>query len=136
MLTMCGDTNLQQVEGLRVDVREEGVEAARGAAGEGLPHDWGLLGPLGLGRGAEDAEDLAELIYLVLAGEERLAEVELGQDAAAAPDVHRGGVGGAEQDLGGAVPQRDHLQGEGLSNAIYTQRAALLTTVVSRELKS
>ena len=113
MLTMCGDTNLQQVEGLRVDVREEGVEAARGAAGEGLPHHGGLLGPLGLGGGAEDAEDLAELVYLVLAGEERLAEVELGQDAAAAPDVHRGGVGGAQQDLGGPVPERDHLQGRG-----------------------
>ena len=103
---------------------------------EVLPEHVGVAGPVLRGGRAEHGQDGGELVRLVEAGEERLAGDELGQDAAAAPDVHRGGVGGAEQDLGGAVPQRDHLQGEGLSNAIYTQRAALLTTVVSRELKS
>ena len=132
---MCGNTNLEQVEGLRVDVREEGVEAARGAAGEGLPHHGGLLGPLGLGGGAEDAEDLAELVYLVLAGEERLPEVELCQDTATAPDVDRGGVGGTQEDLRAPVPECHHL-GREICQTELQPSSALLTTVVNNELKS
>ena len=123
-------------QGVPVHVRDE-IENVPGLeVDEVVPQHGRLVRPVRHGGRAEELEDLGELVRLVLAGEERLAGDELGQDAAAAPDVHRGGVGGAQQDLGGAVPQRDHLQGEGLSNAIYTQRAALLTTVVSRELKS
>ena len=78
--------------------------------GEVLPHHVSVAGPVLLGRGAEHGEDPAQLVRLVVAGEERLPGDQLGQDAAAAPDVHRGGVGGAQQHLGSSVPQRNHLR--------------------------
>ena len=51
-----------------------------------------LVWPLLLGRRAQVLEDLGELVRVVVAGEERLPGDDLGQDAAAAPEVHRGGV--------------------------------------------
>ena len=54
--------------------------------------DRGLVRPLLLGRRAEVLEDLGELVRVVIAGEEGLPGDDLGQDAAAAPEVHRGGV--------------------------------------------
>ena len=53
---------------------------------------------------------LVNLVNLGVAREERAAGDELGQDAAAAPHVHRGGVGRAQQDLRGPVPQRHNLR--------------------------
>ena len=76
---------------------------------EVLPEHVGVAGPVLRGGRAEHGQDGGELVRLVEAGEERLAGDELGQDAAAAPDVHRGGVGGAQQHLRGAVPQGHHL---------------------------
>jgi len=55
-----------------------------------------------------------ELVYLALAGEQRLPVNQLPHDAADRPHVHRFGVrGGAEQDLRRAVPERHHLVGVG-----------------------
>lgn len=38
-----------------------------------------------------------------------LASEHLGEDAAGAPYIHRCGVTGLQQDLGGSVPQCHHL---------------------------
>ena len=78
--------------------------------GEVLPHDVCVAGPVLLGGGPEHGEDPAQLVRLVVAGEQRLPGDQLRQDAAAAPDVHWGGVCGAQQHLGGPVPQCHHLQ--------------------------
>ena len=51
-----------------------------------------LVRPLLRGWGAEVLEDLGELVRVVVAGEERLPGDDLGEDAAAAPEVNRGGV--------------------------------------------
>mmetsp|Transcript_11405 Transcript_11405/g.26005 ORF Transcript_11405/g.26005 Transcript_11405/m.26005 type:complete len:269 (+) Transcript_11405:215-1021(+) len=54
--------------------------------------------------GAEDLDDLDELVDARVAGEEGLAEQELGADAPLAPDVDaRGVVGAAEDELGRPV---------------------------------
>lgn len=54
--------------------------------------------------------DEAHLVHVVAAGEEGLAVEELQEDAADGPDVDGGGVvRGVEQELGGAVPPRDHV---------------------------
>jgi hypothetical protein len=65
----------------------------------------------GEGRGPEDLE---ELIDLRVAREERSLGDHLSQDAAHAPEVGGKGIGAAsKQDLRGAVPESDHLVGEG-----------------------
>lgn len=55
---------------------------------------------------AEYFHDAGELLDLVLAGEERVAGVELGEDAAERPHVDGRTVGQAEDDLGAAVEPR------------------------------
>lgn len=56
-----------------------------------------------------------ELVFVGGAGEEGATGVHLGHDAAGGPDVDGGGVGaGAEEDVGGAVPQGDDFVGEGV----------------------
>ena len=74
-----------------------------------VPEDGGVLRPGRDRRSAHHLEDLGQLVRLVLAGEQRGPPVQLGEDAAAGPDVYRGGVGGAQQDLGCSVPQGHHL---------------------------
>jgi hypothetical protein len=55
-------------------------------------------------------EDTVELVDLGVAGEERLLGDHLSEDDTDGPDVHRRRVHLlTEQDLGRAVPQRDHL---------------------------
>ena len=101
---------------------------------EVLPEHVGVAGPVLRGGRAEHGQDGGELVRLVEAGEERLAGDELGQDAAAAPDVHRGGVGGAQQHLRGAVPQGHHLvSGLSVGSIEYFEP---LTVDVSSVLKS
>lgn len=66
---------------------------------------------------AEDRPDLLQLLRLVrLSGERRRPLQHLYEDAARPPHVQSGGVlRGAQQDVGGAVPQRHHLRGERLA---------------------
>jgi hypothetical protein len=59
-------------------------------------------------------EDLEELVDLGVSGEQGALGDHLSQDGAHRPGVHGQGVGlAAQQDLGRAVPQGDHLVGEG-----------------------
>ena len=68
------------------------------------------------GRGAEDFDDLDELVDAGIAGEERLAEKELGSDAALGPNVNgRGVVGAAKDELGGTVVPRADVRHIGLA---------------------
>ena len=64
---------------------------------------------------AHYAEDLLELVFIRGAGEEGAAGVHFCHDAAGGPDVDAGVVGaGAEEDVGGAVPEGDDFVGEGV----------------------
>lgn len=55
-------------------------------------------------------EDAEQLVDLAIAREERTLGDKLGKDAADGPHVDGSGVASlAEQDLGSAVPKRDHL---------------------------
>ena len=104
--------HLQQVQRQRVNLRDELFDVPGLLVDEVVPQHGRVLRP---GRGwwsPEELEDLGELVSLVLPGEQRGLAVELGEDAAAAPDVHRGGVGGPQQDLGCSVPQGHHLTPE------------------------
>lgn len=68
--------------------------------------------PIGLGRSAQDAEDLEDLVNLGVAGEQRLAGGHLGENAADRPHVDTGGVlATTEQNLGSAVPESDDFVG-------------------------
>ena len=59
---------------------------------------------------AEDAKDAKQLVDLGVAREQRRLVDHLGEYAPDGPRVDgRGVVPGAEQNLGRAVPQRDHL---------------------------
>jgi hypothetical protein len=72
-------------------------------------------GPGALRGCAHDAEDAHQLVFIGCAGEERAAAVHFCHDAAGGPDVDAGVVGaGAEEDVWGAVPQRDDFVGEGV----------------------
>lgn len=75
-------------------------------AGPGQTH----AGEVGGRRRAKHLEDEQQLVAIVLAGEEGLAEMHLGEDAADGPDVDRIGVlGQREHDLGGTVPARGNV---------------------------
>ena len=109
-LTTNVTADLEQVEGLGLYLGYEVPQVPGAVPEEVVPHHVSVAGPVLLRRGAQHAQDPGELVLLVEAGEERLPGDELGEDAAAAPEVHRGGVCGAQQHLGGAIPQRHHLQ--------------------------
>ncbi len=95
---------------LRVHLRADvGPGPGRGRAEVGSG-DGGLLRPVLLRGGAHDVKDLLQLVHLVLAGEERLAQEELGKDAPAGPDVHWCCIGQAHQHLGTPVPECYHLE--------------------------
>lgn len=62
--------------------------------------------------GGDAPEDLEDLVNLGITSEQRLARAHLGEDAADGPHIDAGGVLAAtEQNLRGAVPQRDDLVG-------------------------
>eukprot|EP00964_Phaeocystis_antarctica_P128970 scaffold92794_cov54-Phaeocystis_antarctica.AAC.4 len=66
-------------------------------------------GPDFLAWRAEQLEDAVDLVKLAAARQQRLAQHQLGEDAAERPHVQRRPVGqAAEQQLGRAVPQGDH----------------------------
>ncbi len=85
------------------------ILARNSARLEVVPQHRRVLRPVLLVRDAHDVEDLVQLIHLVLSGKERLSEEELGEDAAAGPDVDGGRVGDAHQDLRGPIPESDNL---------------------------
>ena len=63
--------------------------------------------------GAENTEDVVELVEVVLAREDGAVGEHLGQDAAHGPDVDGLRVAlGVEHDLGGPVPPGGHVLGE------------------------
>jgi len=104
----------QEVEADGVGVGVEALETLLGAFGQGLDVlDGGLVADVGhvlRGGGAEHGDDALDLVEVVLAGEERGAAEQLGEDAAHGPDVHGLGVlGGVQNDLRRAVPARDHV---------------------------
>ena len=69
-----------------------------------------MAGLLGVGGGAERAEDLVELVDLAVSRPEGPAVDHLGEDDADRPHVDGARVLlGAEEDLRRAVPQRDDL---------------------------
>ena len=75
----------------------------------------GDSGPHGLVGSPEHLEDVQQLLNLGLAREHGRLSDELREDAPDGPHVHRGGVQrGSQEDLRGAVPQRDDLVGVGL----------------------
>ena len=100
---------VEEVAGAGVEIRQDRCHAAAARVREVAAEDARLLRPVRLGGRPEHVEDLAKLVDLVLAGEEGLPGDELGEDASAAPEVDGRGVGGAQEDLGGAVPQRHNL---------------------------
>lgn len=70
----------------------------------------GHTGPICLGRGSENAEDLEDFVDLGVAWEERLAGSHFGEDAADGPHVDTSGVLAAtKQNLRRAVPKGDDL---------------------------
>jgi len=89
---------------LALPLGETGLEVREG----------GDAGPLGLGRGAEHAEDLEDLVDLAVAREQGLARRHLREDAPHAPHVDaRAVLPAAEQDLRRPVPERDDFVGVG-----------------------
>lgn len=84
----------------------------------GLPHGEGLL-EVGKGgdtrpdllvRRSKRAEDAEELVNLTISREECVFRQHLGEDATQAPNVDGGRVvARSKQNLGGSVPQSDHL---------------------------
>lgn len=67
-------------------------------------------------------EDLEYLVNLRIAGEQGLSRAHLGEDAADRPHVDAGRVlPAAQEDLGGAVPERHHL-GVSISHLIRSQQ--------------
>mmetsp|Transcript_12080 Transcript_12080/g.30515 ORF Transcript_12080/g.30515 Transcript_12080/m.30515 type:complete len:653 (-) Transcript_12080:267-2225(-) len=102
---------LQQVQAQRVQHGQRAGQRLRAPLGEVVleVRELAHVGPRGLVGGAQHAEDVEDLVDLAVAGEERAAADHLRKDAADGPDVNgRGVVLGAQEDLGRAVPQRDH----------------------------
>ena len=75
----------------------------------------GDAGPGALGWCAHYSEDLLELVFVCGAGEEGPAGVHFRHYAPRRPDIDAGVVGsGAEEHVGGAVPEGDNFVGEGV----------------------
>jgi hypothetical protein len=105
-----------QVDAGRLERREDLGQVLRRPARELVPvAQLGDARPRGLVGRAEQLEDVQQLLQLRVPREQRLLADELAEDARDAPDVDsRRVVCSAEQDLGGAVPQRHDLVGVGL----------------------
>lgn len=100
------------------DGADGGAAVGAGGGGGGEAEGAGVgqaaeAGPGVVGGDAAELEDAGELVDLVAALEEGLAGEELAEDAADAPHVDGGAVGGAaEEELGAAVPEGDDELGE------------------------
>ena len=72
-------------------------------------------GPGALGWCAHYSEDFLKLVFVCGAGEEGPAGIHFCHYTPCRPDVDAGVVGaGAEEDVGGAVPEGNNLVGEGV----------------------
>jgi len=72
-------------------------------------------GPGAFGGGTHYAEDFLELVFICSAWEEGAPGVHFCHYASGRPDVDAGVVGaGAEENVGGTVPQCDHFVREGI----------------------
>ena len=81
--------------------------------------------PRPLGRRAHQPEDLEQLVLVRGAGEQGAAREHLRHDAAGAPDVDAGVVSPTpEQDVRGAIPQRDDLVAESVDGDAEGAREA------------
>lgn len=70
-------------------------------------------GPLILGRGASDLENLLKLLLLVITSEEGFMVHNFSENASNGPNIHRGAVVlAAHQDVGRTVPQCHDLVSE------------------------
>lgn len=108
----------QREEGDLVD--HGGLVRPRRAEGRRQPH----LPPVVVGRGAAEGEDPGELLDLGSSRHERPAGEHLGEEAAGAPEVDADAVvGGAEEELRGAVPEGDDAAGERAAAAVVVGEA-------------
>ena len=74
---------------------------------------------------AKHLEDFVDLLKLVLPGQDRLLQEQLGEDAADGPHVHRWAVElRAQQQLRWAIPQRDHPVGQLAARVVKRPRQA------------
>ena len=101
---------LYEIPGVRLDLRQDLSDVPGSVVDKVCPENIRVLRPVLLSRGAQQSHDPRQLVALVQSGEQRLPAHQLSKDAAAGPDVHRGGVGGAQQHLGCPVPQCHHLK--------------------------
>lgn len=118
---------LQQVHGQGIGLRVQPGEVGPPREGQRLDVPPGLevvdeldvLLPLAPQR----VDDQLQLVEALRPGEHGLPPEDLGEDAAHGPDVDRGPVVVArEQQLGGAVPARDHVLGHKLPVALAGPR--------------
>ena len=107
------------------------VEAVRLGLGAALRLDHlvvvqlGQPGPRLLRGSAKHLEDLVDLLELVLPGQDRPLQEQLGEDAADGPHVHRRAVVlRAQQQLRRAVPERDHPVGQLAARVVKWPRQA------------
>ena len=103
---------LYEIPGIRLYLGQDLSDVPGPVVDKVRPENIRVLRPVLLSRGPQQAQDPRQLVALSQPGEQRLPAHQLGEDAAAAPDVHRGGVGGPQQDLGCSVPQGHRLTSE------------------------
>mmetsp|Transcript_13399 Transcript_13399/g.42337 ORF Transcript_13399/g.42337 Transcript_13399/m.42337 type:complete len:230 (+) Transcript_13399:328-1017(+) len=106
------EAGVDEVEAGLVEARNEVGEVEPGPVREGdvVVAEVGDAVPEGVGGGAEDAEDLEELVDLAVARKHGLLGDHFDDDGPDGPHVHGRGVGlRAEEDLGRAVPEGDDL---------------------------
>lgn len=84
-------------------------------------------GPLLLSWGAQQPENMEQLLELGIPGEQRLPSNHFGEDASDGPDVDGGGVvSGTKQNLRSPVPERDDLMSVALErNSESTTKAQI-----------
>ena len=115
-LAVVVDKQRHEVKGRGRGLRDHLLEADPGGVGEGdlaEVREGGDPGPHLLGGCAQVPDDQAQLVDVVLAGEQGAVVEELGQHAAHGPEVDTlGVVPGPVQELRGPIPPCGHLQQE------------------------
>ena len=105
---------LKQIQPSAVQARHQLGQRPLGPLGEGGLEvlEGSDARPNAVVRGTHGAEDAENLIDFRVTRPEGLLVHHLSKDGTHGPNINRGGVlAGAQQDLGGAVPQGDNLMG-------------------------